>query len=150
MVKTHVLGYPRIGPRRELKYALESYWRGEPEAKLLATARGLRAARHAQQAASLSWVTAGDFSLYDTMLDHAVLFGCLPRRFGFDPRRLTLQEYFALARGSADQPTWQACSIGAGIDRHRVAGREGFLQAVVKLFFGVGVGIVRYVVRMRP
>jgi 5-methyltetrahydropteroyltriglutamate--homocysteine methyltransferase len=104
LVKTHILGYPRIGARRELKSALESYWRGGAEANLTATARALRAAHHEKQAATLAFITAGDFSLYDSMLDHAALFGSLPRRFGFDARRLTLGQYFALARGTADQP----------------------------------------------
>jgi 5-methyltetrahydropteroyltriglutamate--homocysteine methyltransferase len=106
MATLHILGYPRIGPRRELKFAVEAYWRGEADADALqATARALRAENWARQkAAGLAHVTAGDFALYDHVLNQAVLLGCPPARFGFDPRRLTLPQYFALARGSDEQP----------------------------------------------
>ncbi|MGQ0749066.1 MAG: 5-methyltetrahydropteroyltriglutamate--homocysteine S-methyltransferase [Betaproteobacteria bacterium] len=106
MVSTHILGYPRVGGRRELKYALEAYWRGESdEAGLRRVGAALRARRSTRQtAAGLRFITAGDFSYYDHVLDHAAMLGCLPRRFGFDARKLTLHEYFVLARGDADRP----------------------------------------------
>jgi len=106
MVTTHVLGYPRIGRRRELKFALEASWRGElDETQLARVGAELRAARwRAQRGAGLSFITAGDFSLYDPMLDHACMLGGLPGRFGLDPRRVTRGEYFMLARGSAGEP----------------------------------------------
>ncbi|MBX3664436.1 MAG: 5-methyltetrahydropteroyltriglutamate--homocysteine S-methyltransferase [Burkholderiales bacterium] len=106
MVTTHIPGYPRIGARRELKFALEAHWRGEAdEAWLLDAGAGLRAAHwRRQREAGLSLVTAGDFSLYDPMLDLLALLGCPPARFGFDPQRLTLRQYFELARGNAAQP----------------------------------------------
>src|SRR5690349_17151675 len=67
MTRIHVPGYPRMGPRRELKAALESFWRGDTtEADLAAAAHGVRDAHWAEQArAGLDCVTAGDFSLYD-------------------------------------------------------------------------------------
>lgn len=106
MVPTHILGYPRIGERRELKFALEAYWRGESDEAGLGRAGAALRTRRArlQVAAGLRFVTAGDFSYYDHVLDHAVLLGCLPRRFGFDARKLALHEYFVLARGDADRP----------------------------------------------
>jgi 5-methyltetrahydropteroyltriglutamate--homocysteine methyltransferase len=106
MVSTHILGYPRIGERRELKFALEAFWRGESDdAGLRRAGAALRTRRtRLQVAAGLRFVTAGDFSYYDHVLDHAVLLGCLPRRFGFDARELTLHEYFVLARGDAARP----------------------------------------------
>ena len=109
MTLTHILGYPRIGPRRELKLALESFWRHEcDEAHLLGVADTLKQQRWlAQQAAGLSCVTAGDFALYDPMLTQAALLGALPTRFNFDPAALTLQQYFELARGNADQPAME-------------------------------------------
>lgn len=106
MVTTHIPGYPRIGARRELKFALEAYWRGEADsAWLLGTGAGLRAAHwRRQRDAGLSLVAAGDFSFYDPMLDLLALLGCPPARFGFDPQGLTLRQYFELARGNTAQP----------------------------------------------
>jgi 5-methyltetrahydropteroyltriglutamate--homocysteine methyltransferase len=106
MSTTHILGFPRIGASRELKLALEAFWRGDrSEAELLAVGRTLRS-RHWQwqREAGLDFVTVGDFSWYDSVLDIAAHLGCVPDRFGFDPRDLKLPEYFALARGAADQP----------------------------------------------
>jgi len=103
---THVtyLGFPRIGARRELKQALESFWRGETSAQSLHdTARELRA-RHWQLAreAGADVVPCNDFSLYDHVLDTAVLFDAIPgthrELFAADP----LAGYFALARGLQD------------------------------------------------
>lgn len=106
MSTTTYLGFPRIGRRRELKHALEAYWRDPSRADaLLATAGELRL-RHWQQAADLGLgcVPVNDFSLYDHVLDHAVLFDAIPERhrdhFESDP----LAGYFAMARGSADGP----------------------------------------------
>jgi 5-methyltetrahydropteroyltriglutamate--homocysteine methyltransferase len=109
MAKTHVAGYPRIGARRELKFALEAFWKDSSAQSLLEdTARALRTgAYERQEAAGLAFLAAGDFSLYDHMLDHAVLLGCLPSRFGLDARRLTPQDYFALARGNAQHPAME-------------------------------------------
>src|SRR5262245_59152228 len=109
MALTHICGYPRIGAERELKFALEDFWKHPTtQSKLEGTARTLRA-RHweRQQKTGLAFLAAGDFSYYDHMLDHAVLFGCLPSRFGFDGRKLSVVEYFALARGNAQQPAME-------------------------------------------
>lgn len=105
MAIAHILGYPRIGEKRELKFALEAYWKGETRsAELQATGTRLRAAHwEKQKQAGLGFVTAGDFSNYDHVLDHAVLFGAVPRRFGFTAVT-SESRYFALARGTADQP----------------------------------------------
>ena len=109
MTIAHILGYPRIGRRRELKVALEAFWRGEVDESYLRSAGAeLRAAHwHRQSAAGLAFITAGDFAFYDQMLNQAVLLGCPPARFGFDPAHLTLQQYFTLARGSAKQPAME-------------------------------------------
>lgn len=94
-------GFPRNGPRRELKQALESHWRGETSATaLLDTTRMLRQ-RHWQLArnAGADAVPCNDFSLYDHVPDTAVAFDAIPDRFRalFDGDELT--GYFAVARG---------------------------------------------------
>ena len=85
-VQTHILGFPRIGAQRELKFALEKYWRGEIAADdLEATGRMLRARHWAlQRDAGLDWVTVGDFAFYDQVANHIQLLGCEPKRFNFD------------------------------------------------------------------
>ncbi|MBM5571474.1 MULTISPECIES: 5-methyltetrahydropteroyltriglutamate--homocysteine S-methyltransferase [Deefgea] len=105
-VKTHILGFPRIGAQRELKFATEKFWRGEiTEAELVNVGQTLRRRHWAWQAeAGLDFVTVGDFAWYDQILNAAALLGCLPARFGFDAKRLTLAQYFELARGNAAQP----------------------------------------------
>ncbi|WP_280430282.1 5-methyltetrahydropteroyltriglutamate--homocysteine S-methyltransferase [Nocardia brasiliensis] len=95
-----VLGLPRVGPRRELKRATESYWAGKIDAdRLHAVARELRHAQLAElQAAGLDSIPVGTFSYYDQVLDTAVLLGALPPRVAgiADP----LDRYFAAARGN--------------------------------------------------
>lgn len=109
MVTTHVPGYPRIGTGRELKFALEAFWRGEADERHLQQVAAELRERHwvRQKSAGLSLLAAGDFSLYDQMLDQAVLLGAVPARFGFDARSLSLKDYFALARGNAAQPAME-------------------------------------------
>src|SRR3977135_4549524 len=84
MARTAVLGLPRIGPDRELKFALESHWTGDTgPAELLETARGLRAANWQRaHAAGIDVIPSGDFSLYDHVLDTAWALGAIPARFG--------------------------------------------------------------------
>ena len=100
---TH-LGFPRIGARRELKQALEAFWKGDsPAQPLLDTARDLRA-RHWQLAreAGVDVVPCNDFSLYDHVLDTAVLFDAVPARYREVLDADPLAGYFALARGLQD------------------------------------------------
>jgi 5-methyltetrahydropteroyltriglutamate--homocysteine methyltransferase len=97
---TH-LGFPRIGLKRELKRALESHWQGgAPAEALLDTARALRA-RHWQLArdAGADVVPCNDFSLYDHVLDTAVLFDAIPERYRPVFAESRLDGYFAMARG---------------------------------------------------
>ncbi|MGV8990589.1 MAG: 5-methyltetrahydropteroyltriglutamate--homocysteine S-methyltransferase [Thiobacillus sp.] len=103
MALAHVLGVPRIGPHRELKFAQEAYWRDEiDEAALKAVASGIRQANwQRQHAAGLDVVAVGDFAFYDQMLNHVALLGCAPPRFGFG-QHINLSQYFQLARGNAD------------------------------------------------
>lgn len=97
-----VLGSPRIGPRRELKRATESYWAGRiGQDELKKVAANLRRDTWAQLAAAgLDSVPVNTFSYYDQMLDTAVLLGALPERVGGVADEL--DRYFAAARGNAD------------------------------------------------
>jgi 5-methyltetrahydropteroyltriglutamate--homocysteine methyltransferase len=98
------LGFPRIGLRRELKRAVEALWRGEitPE-ELEATARQLRR-RHweLQREAGIEHIPAGDFSLYDHVLDTAAMVGAVPKRFRSGRKTVDGPTYFAMARGTAE------------------------------------------------
>jgi len=109
MARTHILGFPRIGAHRELKFAQEAFWRGaSDEAALRGVAKDLRN-RHwtLQRSAGLDFVTVGDFAYYDQMLNLSALLGALPGRFGFTPLTLTLSQYYELARGNTAQPAME-------------------------------------------
>jgi len=105
MIRTHTLGFPRIGAQRELKLALERHWRDDlPLAALEQTGRELRARHWAlQRQAGLDMVTVGDFAYYDHVANHVQLFGCEPARFGFSGDEPELARYFTMARGVADE-----------------------------------------------
>ncbi|MFW6062379.1 MAG: 5-methyltetrahydropteroyltriglutamate--homocysteine S-methyltransferase, partial [Planctomycetota bacterium] len=104
-MQTHTLGFPRIGAHRELKKALEGYWKGKTSrAELLETAAELRRRHWQLQAdAGVDVIPAGDFSLYDHVLDTTVLLGAIPPRYGFSGREIDLETYFAMARGQAGE-----------------------------------------------
>ena len=104
MVIAANLGFPRIGARRELKTAVEAYWKGIlPEADLLAEGARLRA-RHwqIQRDAGITVIPSNDFSFYDQVLDTTALLGAVPPRFGPAAERVSLPQYFAMARGTQD------------------------------------------------
>jgi 5-methyltetrahydropteroyltriglutamate--homocysteine methyltransferase len=96
------LGFPRVGVKRELKFAEENYWKGTGTREtLLATAKELRLRHWRQQNdAGLDGIPCNDFSLYDQMLDMSCLLGCVPQRFGWQSDVVDLYTYFAMARGS--------------------------------------------------
>jgi len=103
MVMAHNLGFPRIGVRRELKQAVEAYWRGELSADdLMQTGRELRL-RHwrLQAAAGLTQLPVGDFSWYDHVLDTSAWLGAVPARFGWSGTQVDLNTLFRMARGRA-------------------------------------------------
>lgn len=105
MSKFHILGYPRIGAKRELKFALESYWKGlTDEEQLQTVATDIRAKNwQVQKDNGAKFITVGDFSFYDHVLDTLVCVGGIPARFGFNPQTLSLEQYFQLARGNKTQ-----------------------------------------------
>jgi len=121
MIKTHILGYPRIGAQRELKFALERHWRGEIDEQALETVAADLRARHwaEQRAAGLDFVSVGDFAFYDQVADHVLLFGCAPARFGFTGAETPLQQLFTLARGVATEAHGD-CGCGHA---HEAAGK---------------------------
>ncbi|MBA3928304.1 MAG: 5-methyltetrahydropteroyltriglutamate--homocysteine S-methyltransferase [Xanthomonas sp.] len=101
MTTVTTLGFPRIGAKRELKAALESYWRGDTTADdLQRTARDLRH-RHweLQRDAGADVVPCNDFALYDHVLDTAFLFDAIPEAYRTLADSDPLAGYFALARG---------------------------------------------------
>ena len=106
---THNLGFPRIGAQRELKKALETYWKEQGDIdQLLATARKIRNDNWLlQQKAGIDLIPAGDFSLYDHILDMTALLGAIPHRFGNASDKISPDLYFAMARGTADQPAME-------------------------------------------
>ncbi|MEQ4205184.1 5-methyltetrahydropteroyltriglutamate--homocysteine S-methyltransferase [Actinopolymorpha sp. B9G3] len=102
-VRTTVLGYPRIGPRRELKRAAEAFWASRSDAETLhQTAVQLRRQTwESLRDAGVDDIPSNTFSLYDHVLDQAVLVGAIPERFaGLEG----LERYFAMARGTAGVP----------------------------------------------
>ena len=104
MTCTHTLGFPRIGAHRELKFALEAYWRGDiDETQLRATGAELRL-RHwqLQRDAGMTRVSVGDFAWYDHVHQATALFGASPCRFGLHGA-IDLRAYFDLARGTPQQ-----------------------------------------------
>ena len=105
MTTFHLAGFPRVGAKRELKFAQERYWRGEiAEADLLDIAKRLRELNWQHQAkANADFVAVADFTLYDHILDLQVATGAIPARFDFDSQNLTLDQYFQLARGNKTQ-----------------------------------------------
>ena len=99
-MSTSVIGYPRIGSLRELKFALEAYFKGEKtEDEIKALAKELRKEHlTTQKKAGIEFISSNDFSFYDNTLDQAVLLNIVPKRY----RELELSElekYFAIARG---------------------------------------------------
>lgn len=102
-IQTHILGYPRIGEKRELKFAEEAYWKGEStQAEFLSTAQAIEASNwQAQVDAGLSLLTVGDFVFYDSILTHAVRLGVIPPRFDEAAKLNPVDQQFYLARGRA-------------------------------------------------
>ena len=99
-MQTSVIGFPRIGTLRELKFASEKYFKKEIKAEeILQTGKDLRKIHwNTQKEAGIDFISCNDFSYYDMMLDTAVLFGIVPKRY----RELNLSEldtYYAMARG---------------------------------------------------
>ena len=102
MIQVASIGYPRIGPKRELKKALEQFWKGEiKEQDLHAVAKDLRKQNwQTQKDNGVDLISSNDFSFYDQVLDVICLLGAIPKRYKWDGNEVTLKTYFAMARGS--------------------------------------------------
>ena len=102
MLKTASLGFPRIGANRELKKAVESYWKKTSSlADLQKSAAEIRAKNwQTQKAAGIAFIPSNDFSFYDQILDSIALFGAVPDRFKFNGGNIDLDLYFAMSRGA--------------------------------------------------
>lgn len=101
----HILGFPRIGKDRELKKTVEAYWAGKiDKTALFSKAKELRAESwRLQKQAGLDFVTVGDFSFYDHILDMAAMLGVVPERFGAlkANENVDIDTYFRMGRGRA-------------------------------------------------
>lgn len=99
-MQTSVIGFPRIGTLRELKFVSEKYFRKEiGEAELLEAAKKLRRTHWStQKNAGIDYISSNDFSYYDMLLDTAALFGIIPKRYQ-ELQLSKLDTYFAMARG---------------------------------------------------
>ncbi|MBP8938024.1 MAG: 5-methyltetrahydropteroyltriglutamate--homocysteine S-methyltransferase, partial [Agrobacterium sp.] len=111
------LGFPRIGRHRELKFALEGFWSGKiPETELLETAARLRAENWVlQREKGIAHIPSNDFSLYDHVLDAAVMVGAIPSVYGWEGGDVSLSTYFAMARGSQSE-AHAGCGHAHGAD----------------------------------
>jgi 5-methyltetrahydropteroyltriglutamate--homocysteine methyltransferase len=113
MVMPSNLGFPRIGPRRELKRALEGFWAGKlSENELRDQAASIRLTNWKYQAKSgIAAIPSNDFSLYDQVLDTIAMVGAVPERYGWSEGTIDLRTYFAMARGlqeaGADLPAME-------------------------------------------
>ena len=101
MAKSHILGFPRIGADRELKKAIESYWKNDiTNVELEAVGKQLRAKHWQQQIdAGLDFITVGDFAWYDQVLALSATLGVIPERH--QAETITLDTLFNMARGSS-------------------------------------------------
>ena len=109
MIQSAVLGYPRIGPNRELKKATEAYWKGEMSIeKLQDIAHQIRKENwQAQKKVGIDFIPSNDFSFYDQMLDMSVLLGAVPSRYSWNGDQVDLDLYFSMARGKQSAPAME-------------------------------------------
>ena len=99
MQKNYVIGFPRIGEKRELKKVLEKYWAKQTDFNEVKYVAEQLKKRHwnYQKEAKIEFISSNDFSYYDNMLDTSILLGAIPKRF----ESLKDEElYFTMARGN--------------------------------------------------
>ncbi len=110
MVKSTILGYPRIGIKRELKKAIEQYWKKNIlEKELKQIGKTLRKTHWERlKKANLDYIPSGDFSYYDHVLDIALTLGAIPERYhSIYSNASFLDSYFTMARGNQDIPAME-------------------------------------------
>jgi 5-methyltetrahydropteroyltriglutamate--homocysteine methyltransferase len=101
MNKSYVIGFPRIGEKRELKKVLEKYWANQIDFSEVEYIASQLKKRHwnYQKESKIDFISSNDFSLYDNMLDTTILLGAIPKRF---QHLKDEKQYFAMARGDKD------------------------------------------------
>lgn len=112
MAKLHNLGLPRIGEKRQLKKALESYWKGKSDAEQLLQCAASVQQQNFARSSALDFLQVGDFSFYDQVLDCSFMLGNVPERAleqNYDP----LDVYFRAARGRSPADSC-GCGVSAG------------------------------------
>ncbi|KAG4909390.1 hypothetical protein AAZX31_20G049100 [Glycine max] len=106
---SHIVGYPRMGPKRELKFALESFWDGKSSADdLQKVAADLRSAIWKQMAdAGIKYIPSNTFSYYDQVLDTTAMLGAVPSRYNWNGGEIGFDVYFSMARGNSSVPAME-------------------------------------------
>ncbi|PIA27956.1 hypothetical protein AQUCO_07400061v1 [Aquilegia coerulea] len=106
---SHIVGYPRMGPKRELKFALESFWDGKSNAdELQKVAKDLRISIWRQMNVSgTKFIPSNTFSYYDQVLDTTAMLGAVPPRYGWTGGEIGFDVYFSMARGNARLPAME-------------------------------------------
>ncbi|XP_014513783.1 5-methyltetrahydropteroyltriglutamate--homocysteine methyltransferase [Vigna radiata var. radiata] len=106
---SHIVGYPRMGPKRELKFALESFWDGKSSAEdLQKVASDLRASIWKQMTdAGIKYIPSNTFSYYDQVLDTTAMLGAVPARYGWTGGEIGFDTFFSMARGNASVPAME-------------------------------------------
>ncbi len=109
MVLATNLGFPRIGAKRELKFATENFWKGTiSEAELLQTGADIRRTHWMMQKdAGIAHIPVNDFAFYDQMLDMTAALGAVPARYRWSGETVDMATYFAMARGNATTPAME-------------------------------------------
>lgn len=106
---SHIVDHPRIGPKRELKFALESFWDGRSSAEdLEKVAKDLLMSIWKQMAdAGTKFIPSNTFSYYDHILDMTSMRGAVPHRYGWAGGEIGFDVYFSMAWGNATVPAME-------------------------------------------
>ncbi|KAL4318174.1 hypothetical protein GQ457_18G005660 [Hibiscus cannabinus] len=106
---SHIVGYPRIGPKRELKFALESFWEGKSKAEdLKQVGADIRTSIWKQMAeVGIKFIPSNTFSYYDHVLDTTAMLGAVPPRYGWNGGEVGFDIYFSMARGNDSVPAME-------------------------------------------
>ncbi|THU73989.1 hypothetical protein C4D60_Mb04t28630 [Musa balbisiana] len=106
---SHIVGYPRMGPKRELKFALESFWDGKSSADdLQKVATDLRCSIWKQMTdVGIKYIPSNTFSYYDQVLDATAMLGAVPERYNYTGGEIGFDIYFSMARGNASVPAME-------------------------------------------
>ncbi|XP_039161095.1 5-methyltetrahydropteroyltriglutamate--homocysteine methyltransferase-like [Eucalyptus grandis] len=106
---SHIVGYPRMGPKRELKFALESFWDGKSSLEdLQRVVADLRSSMWQQMAAAgITYIPSNTFSYHDHVLDSTAMLGAVPPRYGWDGGEIPFDVYSSMARGNGSVPAME-------------------------------------------